>query len=618
MADDARPNIDSAIDSTNRLAFLSLGLLAGLVVTMAALFLIAVHTTDEGLLWSRVDLPFLGLGLAVAAAGLVAPAVLLILHGAVLYALDLLGRRVAVLGAMLRRPAMREQRAAYLSRLRVMPLQRIVAGDETHGFALWLLRLLLWLVVMAGPLGALLAVQIGLVRYQWAEMVWAEQIIILLDAAGLAWFHRRLYHRSGTGVSTYRRYGNYAIAGLAAFVTFYYVNQPAADANPGDIRAEAARANDPGRGDSITSRWLAPALEGYNLLDAVLCPALDWGCRYLRLDGRTLAHVAAAPTELVEPLGARPLADSDTGPINLAGRDLRFADFSGSTLVGVDFSDAVLDGTSFRQAHATNAILDRADLTNAALDGADFTGASLRGARFTGASFDHAVLKGARMEAADLGGAQILNAQLQGASLGGVRLTNAAIKWSHLEGADLAGAQLDRLFVFQSFLGGATLDGTTLAGAHLQESDLTAASLVAADVAGARFERNNYRLLDFRDAAIGTSGAVIDPLPAEGDEVLHTLWGPHSTWPHPPERAEYTAKVALTLKDIACSDRWAAVGILRRLGTGSASGGTPVAEDRARIADLLRAAIEQARAELNACPALTGVDLAALTAPAQN
>ncbi|HUL07219.1 MAG TPA: hypothetical protein VLV76_12865, partial [Candidatus Acidoferrum sp.] len=99
---------------------------------------------------------------------------------------------------------------------------------------------------------------------------------------------------------------------------------------------------------------------------------------------------------------------------------------------------------------------------------------------------------------------------------------------------------------------------------------------------------------------------------------LHTLWGPHSTWPHPPERAEYTAKVALTLKDIACSDRWAAVGILRRLGTGSASGGTPVAEDRARIADLLRAAIEQARAELNACPALTGVDLAALTAPAQN
>src|SRR5262245_10467716 len=130
MAEDERSGIDRSIDSINRLAVVGTCLLAGLIAVMAALFLVAVHTTDAGLLWNRVDVPLLGLGFSILVAGLLAPLALLVVHGATLCVLDLVGRRVGALGATLRRPAMKERRAAYLSRIRVLPLVRIVAGDE--------------------------------------------------------------------------------------------------------------------------------------------------------------------------------------------------------------------------------------------------------------------------------------------------------------------------------------------------------------------------------------------------------------------------------------------------------------------------------------------------------
>jgi uncharacterized protein YjbI with pentapeptide repeats len=619
MAEVARPPIERTIADVNRMVWLGGTLVASLALAMAALFLIVAATTDRGLLWSRVDLVPLGLGLSIAAAGLIAPLAFVALHVAALYVLDLLGRRVAAVGAALRRPAMKDQRAAYIARLRGLAVTRIVAGDEAHGVGQWLLRLVLWLVVTAGPLAALLAVQIGLVRYQWPEMVQSQQVALGVDAAALIWFHLRLFRRRAADISFLRRATNPALAVVAVVVGFLYVNPPPADTPPTDVRWGEAGAAGQGRAANFTSLWLAPALQGYNILDVVLCPATGWGCRYLHLDSRALANDGSSPKALIEPLAAaRPPAGNMAAPggIVLDGRDLRFADFSGSTLRAAALRDAVLDGASFRQARLEGADLDGAQLTNAALDGADFTGASLRRARFDGASFHDAVMKGARMDAADLVGAQILNAELQGAMLGGARLTGAAIKWSHLEGADLAAAQLDNGFIFQSFLGGASLDGAILTGATLRENDLSAASVVAADVEGARLERNNYRLLDFRDVAIGTAGVTIDPMPSAAHEVVHSLWGPHSTWPHPPAPAEYAAKAAITLKDLACADRWVAAGIFRRLAAGTVADDPQIAEDHARIADLLRAAIEQARAQ-GGCAALAGVDLAALMGQGQ-
>ncbi|HTO83085.1 MAG TPA: pentapeptide repeat-containing protein [Methylomirabilota bacterium] len=613
MAEDARSGIDRSIDAINRLAVVGVSLLAGLVVVMAVLFVIAANTTDHGLLWNRVDLPLLGFGLSITAAGLLAPAALLVIHGAGLFLLDLVGRRVGALGVTLRRPAMRERRGAYLARIRVLPLVRIVAGDEGHGVGLWLVRLLLWLVIMVGPLATLLAIQIGLLRYQWPEMVQLQQGGLVVDAVALVLFHLRIYGRTASGVSTWRHWANCAVAAVAVFIALYYANPPPAGARAADVRLDDAGQD---RADNFTSRWLAPALQGYNLLDAVLCPAVDWGCRYLRLDGRTLTNDDASPAGLIERLVGTPSTAGAAG-IGLAGRQLRFADFTGSTLAAADLRDAVLDGASFRQAHLQGAQLDRAELTNAALDGADFLGASLRDVRLNGAAFDHASLKGARMDGADLSGAQILNGEWQGASLAAAKFTGAVIKWTHLEGIDLTAARLDRTLIFQSFLGGASLDGATLSGARLQESDLSAASLVAADLEGSRLERNNYRLLDLRDVAIGTSGAVIDPLPSADDEVLHSLWGPHATWPRPPARPEYVAKVAITLKDLACADRSAAAGIFRRLAAKTAVADPLVLQDHAAIADLLRTAIEQARGA-GSCAALAGLDLAALMGPATN
>ena len=59
---------------------------------------------------------------------------------------------------------------------------------------------------------------------------------------------------------------------------------------------------------------------------------------------------------------------------NLAGVNIRGADFSGSTLMGIDFSGANLTGAIFRKCILSGTRFDEADLS-----GADFTDAYLEG-----------------------------------------------------------------------------------------------------------------------------------------------------------------------------------------------------------------------------------------------
>jgi uncharacterized protein YjbI with pentapeptide repeats len=142
-------------------------------------------------------------------------------------------------------------------------------------------------------------------------------------------------------------------------------------------------------------------------------------------------------------------------PIDLSGRDLRYADLSWSTSGPLRGNDQTT--------------LEGANLRYSTVYGADFPGVALGGAVAHGA-----VWPGANLEMADLRGSDFRDACLFGANLTFVRAWGA-----NLRGAFLAGATLDSAF----FLG-ADLRAADLSGASLSRTLFTAANLSGSTLKG--------------------------------------------------------------------------------------------------------------------------------------
>ena len=172
------------------------------------------------------------------------------------------------------------------------------------------------------------------------------------------------------------------------------------------------------------------------------------------------------------------LREQQLARANLAGTDLRAADFTGAdlsfaTLCGADLANASLAEArlafaDFRNAdlgsaRASGAEFASATLSNANLGAADLTGADFFGADLAGAFLGVADLAGADFSLADLRGAVLVRADLTGANLSSADLGGADLRWANLAGADLSGAAL----------AGADLFCADLAGADLAATDLT-------------------------------------------------------------------------------------------------------------------------------------------------
>lgn len=476
MASPARPMDpeyrNALIASINATASQARLVLASMLVVAVSLAATVIGTTDEAILYDSADvLPALGVRLPVLTMYALAPPVFVFLHVTALLKLDLLGERVKLLDQL---PGPERRRALHL--LDGFPLLRLLAGGGSLANAL-LLRLVAWLSIVLVPIMLLAATQISFVRYQHDWLGWTHCAALVADMAMLSWFHWRLYPRtlkSWNGWRTPRIIAVSANVVAGAVVTVFvvaYAWPPGSTADSGQVRMIES-------GRSAPSSMLLSLANG---LDVWLCPALQWGCRYLRLDNRTLLRDgAAAGAAWIELVGLddrhRDAALAAALGIDLRGRNLRFADFRGSSL-----PHAMLTRTDLSQARLDHAMLDKVRAEEATL-----TGASLREATLTGALLNMATLTGARLAWATLTGASLDLATLTGASLDRATLTGAS-----LDGATLTGASLDL-----ATLTGASLDRATLTGASLDRATLTGASLREATLTGAWLFR-----LDLRSAA---------------------------------------------------------------------------------------------------------------------
>ncbi len=207
-----------------------------------------------------------------------------------------------------------------------------------------------------------------------------------------------------------------------------------------------------------TLRYLADVID--NPLDVALCPSLKWGCRYLRVDHRTLVEHVWDEKAMADLRGGS--ADqaklAAIEGLVLRDRSLRFAvlDESESSLFAADLIDADLRQASLRNARLRGAKLRRTQLQGAHLYAAGLQGADLFEAGLAGAGLWRAQLQGANLsgsrsfvqpqrvflDRAQLQGADLNGAQLQGADLNGARLWRASfdnqtdLGLSDLQGAD--------------------------------------------------------------------------------------------------------------------------------------------------------------------------------------
>jgi uncharacterized protein YjbI with pentapeptide repeats len=358
-------------------------------------------------------------------------------------------------------------------------------------------------------------------------IVWVQRAWLALDLAVLMWFFvRDPFHVGETkDVLTRRRAVRggllFGAPALVLLLNFAWLGPASPEAEPALVRYDPRSEHWKEHGPSFADMVRQP-------LDMLACRGLNWGCRYLRVDHRTLVdHVwdtkAMADLHSTDAEPAKALAGIEG--VVLRGRSLRFAVLDASRLYAADLVGADLRGASLAETNLSGATMRTTNLQGADLNFANLQGADLRGAHLEHVDLSSAQLQGANLQAAQLQGADLNSANLQGAdlrrallqganlseaqmqraNLTGAYLEDADLTSADLQGATLAGAQLQR-----AKLAGAKLQGGNLLGAGLQYADLNGAWLQGADMQSAQLQGAEPKLRELAgrmpDRAFGRRG----------------------------------------------------------------------------------------------------------------
>jgi len=255
---------------------------------LVGLYLLATafSASDEDLLLGKaVTISQIGASLPPSFSFAIAPMVFVFLHVYTLVRYDLLAKNVQQFRTELRNTVPLEADRERCRQL-LANVEFIVALTAPRRSALysrfwpWLFRsMVAWF-----PVAVLLLVQINALRYQSELILWVQRAWLALDLLALVWFFRR-NPLDGSAWPKWRPARIRRWAGLlwapvliVAVIGLYLSTVPA-DADAHLVRYDPANLNNP-------KGWLIYAVA--DPLDLLLCPWLNWGCRFLRVDHRTL------------------------------------------------------------------------------------------------------------------------------------------------------------------------------------------------------------------------------------------------------------------------------------------------------------------------------------------
>jgi Pentapeptide repeats (8 copies) len=367
-------------------------LLVGLYLLAAAF-----GTTDEDLLLGKaVTIAQIGASLPVSFSFSIAPLVFVFLHIYTLVRYDMLAANVRQfsrdLPRAVREEVNRERCRQLLANLEfLMALTAPPRSPLYSKFWPWLFRVL----VAVFPVSVLLIVQIIALRYQSDLITNANRFWLALDLAGLVLFFGRNPICGGDTerLSRWRRIVRWSLLiglpPLLVGLNYAWLGTVPADADRFLVRYDPHDSH----WDKKHPRpsWRDVAREP---LDLLLCPELKWGCRFLRVDHRTLID--------------KVWDDKAMADLGNAAFDPHRA------LTEIDRATAEIDGVVLRGRSLRFAVLDESRLYAADLMGADLSQASLYHINLINAQLDGAHLKGANLKLAILRGVSGNNAQMGG------------------------------------------------------------------------------------------------------------------------------------------------------------------------------------------------------------
>jgi uncharacterized protein YjbI with pentapeptide repeats len=467
----------------------------------------AFSASDEDLLRGRaVTISQIGATLPLTFSFAVAPFVFVFLHVYTLARYDMLAANVRQFLSELRRTVKLEADQERCRQLltNVEFIQVLVAPRRSRLHS-WVWRWLVRGIIVIFPVSVLLLVQINALRYQSVTIISVLRVWLLIDVLMLIWFFYRNplegpERRANTLFARMRRWADpledrsarfeqtihrsrpnrsQARGGIwrltllscwlatVASINLLYINVVSADADPEAIRYDP-------KVRAPLGHYLFDAFVSHNPLDRILCPRLQWGCRYLHVDRRTLVeHVwdDKAIVELWRGNTDKAKALAAIEGLVLRDRSFRFAMLDQSSLFAADLTRADLRGASLNQTSLLNAVLRDAQLQGADLSGTQLQGANLDGAKLQGANLFLAQLQGAKLIGRHLSGVALMSAQLEGASLRGAWLQCAALPYAQLDGANLREAHLQGADLRSAQLKGTDLRGAFLFGAILGQAD---------------------------------------------------------------------------------------------------------------------------------------------------
>jgi uncharacterized protein YjbI with pentapeptide repeats len=457
-----------------------------LMVTAAYIAVSAARVTDPSFLFGdEISLPVVNVGIPVHSFFLVAPALLLVQHMALLLQQYFLLKKMALAKNWPPKEAARLHPSLSVSRH---------SPEEEWAPVRLLVRLVYAIVYFVVPLAVLVYLQACSVRYHdpstrfWIGISAAVDVI---GAAGLILVSTYIKQNSPAFTVASRAKGLYRVFGFPVRVVLVSLTVIVFSVFYSDL----ARFTDREACKDDNERV-------FGFLNVR---------RHLILNQQAFSTRAAAAKQ--EPISFRNL---ELACANFSGAHLEGADFRGAELQNANFQGAHLQGALFSNrnletaahpAHLAGTKFGGADLTQAQLARVDLRNADLRSAFLQEANLSDADLSGVKAIKADLLGANLSRAFLRGADFRDARLTFADLSDAHLEFAQFWRAQLDDVSFSRAVAVGADFRQASLRGARdleLRAVNLHAANLWHLDSCG--LDRGVIYLADLRSVKLDAAG----------------------------------------------------------------------------------------------------------------